>query len=321
MSEPRITLDQWRALIAVVDEGGYAPAAEALDKSQSAISYAVQKLESTLELRAFTLQGRKAVLTPAGELLYRRARALVSEAQALEDAARHLSQRHEAEIRIAVEAIFPTWLMLSCLAEFSEQFPDTRVELYETVLTGTDEAMLEKRVDLAIAGRLPPGFLGHHLMRPRFVPAAHPDHPLHQLGRTLDFRDLRRHRQLVIRDSGNRRADEGWLGSEQRWTLSHFAASIHAACQGHGFSWYPEEKIRNELRDGRLKVLPVEGGERFADLYLVFTDQDYAGPAVRHLGDILRRRVTELCREERSRGGNLTACANRLISATRSPDE
>src|SRR5690606_13162988 len=150
---------------------------------QSAISYAIQKLETTLNLRAFALQGRKAVLTPAGELLYRRARALVSEAQSLEAAATHLAERHEAEIRIAVEAIFPTWLMLECLGELGGRFPDTRVELYGTVLTGTDEAMLEKRVDLAIAGRLPPGFLGSHLMRARFVPVARPDHPLHQLGR------------------------------------------------------------------------------------------------------------------------------------------
>jgi DNA-binding transcriptional LysR family regulator len=306
MTEPKITLEQWRALLAVVDEGGYAAAAEALDKSQSAISYAIQKLETTLDLRAFALQGRKAVLTPAGELLYRRARALVNEAQALEAAATHLAQRHEAEIRIAVEAIFPTWLMLECLAEFGQSFPDTRVELYETVLTGTDEALLEKRVDLAIAGRLPPGFLGNHLMRARFVPVAHPEHPLHQLDRELDFRDLRRFRQLVIRDSGNRRIDSGWLGSEQRWTLSHFATSIQAACSGQGFAWYPEWKIRNELDTGRLKMLPLrEGAERFADLYLVFTDQDYAGPGVRHLGDILRRRVGALCREVEATGEQL----------------
>ena len=45
-SMPRVTLDQWRALVAVVDAGGYAQAAEALHKSQSAVTYAVQKLES-----------------------------------------------------------------------------------------------------------------------------------------------------------------------------------------------------------------------------------------------------------------------------------
>ena len=67
----KITLDQWQALIAVVDEGGYAAAAEALDKSQSAISYAVQNIETELGVRAFALEGRRAKLTETGRLPYR----------------------------------------------------------------------------------------------------------------------------------------------------------------------------------------------------------------------------------------------------------
>jgi DNA-binding transcriptional LysR family regulator len=295
----QITLEQWRALLAVVDEGGYAAAAEALNKSQSAISYAVQKLESGLGVRVFALAGRRAVLTPAGELLCRRARLLVAEAAELEKVAARLEQRFEAEIHVAVEAIFPTWLMLDCLAELAQDFPDTRVQLYETVLTGTEEALLERRVDLAISGRVPVGFLGDAVMRTRFVPVAAPSHPLHQLGRQLTYQDLRGHRQLVIRDSGARRIDAGWLGSEQRWTLSNFASSIRAACQGMGFAWYPEDKIAAELARGELTVLPMrEGGERFAELYLIYTDRDYAGPASRQLGEILRRRVAQRCRQK-----------------------
>jgi DNA-binding transcriptional LysR family regulator len=298
-ASPQITLEQWRALLAVVDEGGYAAAAEALNKSQSAISYAVQKLESGLGVRVFALEGRRAVLTPAGELLCRRARLLVSEAAELEKVAARLEQRFEAEIHVAVEAIFPTWLMLDCLAELAQDFPDTRVQLYETVLTGTEEALLERRVDLAISGRVPVGFRGDAVMRTRFVPVATPSHPLHQLGRQLTYQDLRGHRQLVIRDSGVRRIDAGWLGSEQRWTLSNFASSIRAACQGMGFAWYPEDKIAAELASGALMVLPMrEGGERFAELYLIYTDRDYAGPASRQLGEILRRRVAERCRQK-----------------------
>lgn len=76
----KITLDQWQALLAVVDEGGYANAAEALDKSQSAISYAVQKIETELGVRAFSLEGRKAKLTETGQMLYRQAKVLVEEA-------------------------------------------------------------------------------------------------------------------------------------------------------------------------------------------------------------------------------------------------
>jgi DNA-binding transcriptional LysR family regulator len=42
---PTISLEQWRALVAVVDEGGYAAAAEGIHKSQSAVTYAVQQVE------------------------------------------------------------------------------------------------------------------------------------------------------------------------------------------------------------------------------------------------------------------------------------
>ncbi|HAS30286.1 MAG TPA: LysR family transcriptional regulator, partial [Alcanivorax sp.] len=83
----KITLDQWQALIAVVDEGGYAAAAEALDKSQSAISYAVQKIETELGVRAFALEGRRAKLTETGSLLYRQAKVLVDEAGRIENTA------------------------------------------------------------------------------------------------------------------------------------------------------------------------------------------------------------------------------------------
>jgi DNA-binding transcriptional LysR family regulator len=292
MSDPQVTLDQWRALLAVVDAGGYAQAAEALHKSQSAVSYAVQKLETTLNVRVFRLAGRKAALTPAGELLCRRARALLHEAQALEDAASLLNERYEPEIQVAVEAIFPTWLMLECLAALAQDFPLTRVELYETVLTGTDEALLARQVDLAIAGRVPVGFLGNHLTRARFIPVASPDHPLHQMKRTLSYQDLRQYRQIVIRDSGSRRADAGWLGAEQRWTVSNFPTSIRATCQGMGFAWYPEDKIRDELASDKLMMLPLaEGGVRYADLYLIYTDFDYAGPATRRLGELLTQRA------------------------------
>src|SRR5688572_26252790 len=177
---PHITLDQWRALLAVVDAGGYAQAAEALNKSQSAVTYAVQKLQSVLGVKAFELQGRKAVLTPTGQLLYRRARALLEDAGGLENAARKLSAGWEAEIRVVMESVFPTWLMLKCLDQFGFESPHTRIELIESVLGGTLETLLQGEADLAIANSIPTGFSGEPLIRLRFVLAAHPDHALHR---------------------------------------------------------------------------------------------------------------------------------------------
>ena len=296
MENQYITLEQWRTLIAVVDTGGYAQAAEVLHKSQSSVTYAVQKIELLLGVKAFEIQGRKAILTPTGQFLYRRARALLDESSALERAARRLSAGWEAEIRIAAEVVFPTWLLLDCFDKLGKESPHTRIELIESVLAGTSEALLTGAADMAIANTVPPGFLGVPLMHARFIPAASPSHPLHHLGRDVTMEDLRHHRHLVIRESGTRRDTKTALDVTRRWTVSHPATSIEAARRGFGFAWYPEEKILKELQDGTLKPLPMgAGGERFVQLYLVLADPDSAGPGTRRLAEIIQNEVSTTC--------------------------
>lgn len=303
---PRISLEQWRCLVMVVEAGGYAQAAERLNKSQSSVTYAVQKLQSQLKVRAFEVQGRKAVLTPAGQMLYRRARLLLEEAGGIERAARKVSAGYESEIALAVEILFPTWLLTQCLERFGAESPHTHIEIYETVIEGTTELILQGGVDLAIAPRVPPGYTGEPLTLVRFVPVAHPDHPLHRLGRELTMRDLRKHRHLLVRDTSTvRRKSSGTIEAEQRWTFTNMSTSIGAASRGHGFAWFPEHKIRSELAEGSLKVLPLRGGqERYLQLYLVIADRDAAGPGVLRLAEVIREEVTGTC----GAGGHAQQC-------------
>lgn len=292
-----ITLEQWRTLITVVESGGYAQAAEVLHKSQSSVTYAVQKIESLLDVKAFEMQGRKAILTPTGQFLYRRAKALLEESRALERAAKRLSAGWEAEIRIAAEILFPTWLLLGCLDSLGKDSPHTRIEVIESVMGGTSEALLQGLVDLAIVAQIPPGFLGAPLIRLRATAVASPEHPLHKLGRPLTLDDLKAYRHILIRESGSKRTTNvQTVDVTQRWTVSHSATSIEAVRSGYGFAWFPDEKIRAELQDGSLKPLPLrDGGERFMQLYLVLADPDAAGPGTLRLAEILREHVASEC--------------------------
>jgi DNA-binding transcriptional LysR family regulator len=297
MATPRITLDQWAALVAVVEHGGYAPASRQLHRTQSTVTYTIQKLEEQLGLRVFERHGRRSVLSAAGQVLYRRGKALLDDANRIERSAVGLAQGWEAEIRLAVDAIFPTWLLLRALGAFGAERPEIRIELVEAVLGGVEEAITEGRVDFIIGTLVPGGFAGDALMQVRFVCATAPSHPLHQLGRAVDIDDLRAHRHLVVRDSSARRARSGGWLNERRWTVSNKATSIRAACMGLGYAWFAEENIREELDSGALQRLPLTAGaERFAMLYLVYADRVAAGPGTRRLVEILREHVADSCR-------------------------
>jgi DNA-binding transcriptional LysR family regulator len=285
---PRITLEQWAAFKAVVDEGGYAQAAEALNKSQSSISYAITRLNELLPHPALQIEGRKAVLTASGTVLYRHAKTLLDQAQATEQTAHYLANGWETTLTLVTDALTPLPKVLCALQAFSEMCTLTRVKVLETSLSGTDEAVLNRECDLAIMPRVPPGFLGDPLPMVYMVAVAHRDHPLAQMT-SISEAELKNHRQIVVRDSGlKREQDAGWLGAEQRWTFSHFATSVDAVRRGLGFAFLPRHRIAADLAAGKLVPLPLEiGAERQINLSLVTTNPNHAGPATRALVKIL----------------------------------
>src|SRR5580698_3715913 len=98
MSVPRTTLEQWAVLATVIDRGGFAQAGQALHRSQSAVSYAVSRLQDSLGIALLSIQGRKAVLTPHGQTLLRRARPLLQDLSTLEALALSLERGWESQL-------------------------------------------------------------------------------------------------------------------------------------------------------------------------------------------------------------------------------
>jgi len=280
---PKISLEQWATFKAVVDEGSYAAAAEVLNKSQSTVSYSISKMEERLPSPVFEQQGRKSSLTEFGRSLYRHASHLLEQALRVDQTADYLASGWESEVVLAVDAIAPLPHVFCGLQNFSLENPGTRVKLLETTLSGTDESLLRREADIVITARVPPGFLADYYGVIHRVPVASPNHPLFDEPVPISEEVLKNHRQIVVRDSGiQREQDAGWLGSEQRWTVSHFSSSIDAVKAGLGFAFIPQEKIRHELGVGLLKVLPVVSGlSQPVTLFVVMASQSHAGPATK----------------------------------------
>lgn len=290
MAIPKTTLEQWAVLRAIVEHGSFAAAAETLHRSQSAISYAVARLQEQIGTPLLVIEGRKAQLTETGKSLLKRANNLLSDAQHLEELARSMSKGWEPEIRLVADLAFPTPLLLQALERFAPRCPNTRVQLKEVVLSGADEAVLAGEADIVIGGRVPVGHLGDPLLQVEFIAVAHHQHPLHLLERELTTDDLARELQVVIRDSGTRAPiDSGWLGAAQRWTVSSMATSLAVVSAGLGFAWLPRHLLQTQLDSGELKPLPLKTGQRrFATLYLMFGRPQNIGPAAQQLAEVLR---------------------------------
>ncbi len=298
MKIPRGTLEQWQVLQAIVECGGYAQAAEALHRSQSSVSYMVAKLQEQLGVELLQMDGRRARLTSQGELLLRRARELLDHAFALEELALSMNTGWEAELRFAVDSLFPSALLVEILREFEPLARHTRLHLEEVILSGAEDVLLEKRADIVIANRVPAGFLSDPLMEIEFIAVAHPAHPLHALERSVGEDDLTRHLHIVVRDSGHLNPrDAGWLGSTQRWTVTNPVTRMEMICGGLGFGWLARHKIADQLESGSLKALPLRSGQkRRISLALVVANAERPGPAACQLVSIIRSTVARHAR-------------------------
>lgn len=296
---PKTSADQWVALAAVVDNGGYAGAAEALDRSQSAVSYQVSQLQRALGCRLLELQGRRAVLSTQGEVLLARARDLLEQWHALENYAHSLARGFEATLKLVVDVAFPRARLLAALELFQTRCPQTRLDLSEAVLSGAEEAIVDgaayASADVVVTSRVPSGFLGDWLYETVFLACASPSHPLHALGRSLTAHDLEQQQQVVLRDSGERAPrDEGFLGAQTRWTVGSLEASVAIVEAGLAFAWLPEHAIAASLAAQRLQVLPLQAGaSRNVPLYIVLVQPARAGPAAQAMLELLHRHALD----------------------------
>ena len=279
----RSTIEQWRMFKAVAEHGGFQQAADVIYKSQSSIHHAVHKMEELLGVTLFQVEGRKTMLTAAGEQLLRRVNYLLAEAERMENVALNLKSGVESSLNIAVDEAFPRDKLFQVLAAVSAEYPLIRIELLETILTGANELLRQGKADIALSPFTLPDNLSEDICQVEFIAVAGREHPLNLPPRELTLEELKTCRQIVIRDSAlEQKKDVGWLGSDQRWTVSHVGTSIELLRKNLGFAWLPLTAVQPFLDDGSLVPLQLpRGAKRSATFYLNFNDADTLGPVAR----------------------------------------
>lgn len=256
-----ITIEALEVLDAIDRKGSFAAAAEELYRVPSAITYTVQKLELDLGVTLFRREGRRSVLTPAGQELLTEGRHILAATAALAESAKRVASGWEPRLNIAVESYFPLEALYPLLQEFYQIYPDIEFNLYEEVLAGSWDALLSGRADLVVgAPDLPPGQKGittAPLMELDSVLVAAAGHPATQLPQPLGREDLDQFRSVVARDSSRNLAQlsRGLQTKKSVLSVPNMEAKIRAHCQGLGVGTVPRYRVVELLASGDLVEL------------------------------------------------------------------
>src|SRR3954451_13714349 len=148
MNRPTLDPDLLRAFVAVVDHRSFTRAAKLLNRTQSAISSQIKRLESQV---GQTLLDRSTVhvdVTPSGESLVGYARRILSLG---EEAVRRLHEHQlEGRVRLGVMEDYGTIHMPGLLKSFSLAYPAVEIRM-ETGLTSTMLDRVGLDFDIVIA--------------------------------------------------------------------------------------------------------------------------------------------------------------------------
>ncbi|MFN9475027.1 LysR substrate-binding domain-containing protein [Acidovorax sp.] len=121
---------QW--FVRVVDHGGFAAAARALEVPKSTLSKRVAQLEATLGVRLIQRSSRVFVVTDTGQAFYRHAAAMLIEAEAAENVVRGLQAEPAGIVRITASVTTAQLVLADLLPALAARHPRLQVMLHAT---------------------------------------------------------------------------------------------------------------------------------------------------------------------------------------------
>ena len=252
---PYSTIEQWSVLRAVIEEGGYARAADALHRSQSSVSYAISQLQKALDVKLLTIEGRRAVLTDVGRTLLTEAMPLIDEFRHLEDRTRSIAQGEPASIRLVVDYLYPKARLYDALGRFSDQHPTVDLHLREVVRRPIG-SLRDDSFDIAVLINSASAQWSELLADIPMITVAHAGHPLAAAVAPIPPTMLRRYPRIVLQgyeEGGETVVEEGKI-----WRMNTVESAIAVIRRGIGFSRLPRHEIEMDLDAGTM--VPIDIG-------------------------------------------------------------
>jgi len=272
--------------VAVVQYGGFSPAARFLGISKSAVSKRISQLEQQLGVKLLHRTTRKLSLTEAGEHYFEHALKANLAARDAEDAVAQLQGEPQGRLRINTPMSFGRLHMAPMIPEFLKKYPKIRIEL---VMDDKVVDLVTGGFDIAIrGGALPDSSLVARRLAPlNSVLCASPEY-LHREGQPQQLDDLLQHNCLSFSYSNdvkewsfskdNQRHSVVVSGSYQ---VNNSEALLEAVRQGLGIARLPTFVAGPDIRAGTLVALFSEYKMPAVEINAVLIERQYMPAKVR----------------------------------------
>ncbi len=293
-----LTLDHMRALVAVAETGSFSAAGKRLDRVQSAVSQSIQAMESTLGVTLFDRSSKTPTLTEAGRAVLCDARAILAQTRALRARAESIVEGLEAELTLAVDALFPMPTLIESLAALRLAFPGLPATVFTEELGGAVRSVRSGTARIAIQPMLggeADDLSVEYLTSIALTPVVSVEHPLAHAPQPVPLEALEPHVQLVLTGRTDfARSLSGGLISRQLWRFADLHTRLEFLLAGFGWCRMPAQLVEPHIAAGRLVRLAVaDEGVTEMRVFAVRERGRSLGRAGRWLIDDLRRRLNE----------------------------
>ena len=295
---PQDSLSDLRAFLAVARERSFTRAAAQLGVSQSALSQTLRGLEVRLGLRLLTRTTRSVAPTEAGERLIRAVGPAFDQIAVGLAALSELRDKPAGNIRLMATENAAASVLWPALARLLPDYPDIKVEI------ATDYGLTDIVAERFDAGVRPGRIVAEGMVAVRISP----DLRMAVVGAPSYFarrprpevpQDLTAHACINLRlptHGGLYAWEFGQGGRELRvrvdgqFVFGNAELILHAALDGFGLAYLPEDRVRMHLTDGRLVRVLDDWCEPFSGYYLYYPNRRQPTPAFALLGEGLRYR-------------------------------
>ncbi|MGF1721945.1 LysR family transcriptional regulator [Vibrio kyushuensis] len=258
-----MTNEQLKAFIAVVEQGSFRKAAKAIFKTQAAVSSSVKNLEEQYGVTLFNRDEYRPTLTQAGEAFFHHAKLTMGHFNQLDNIGKQLSMGIEPKFTIVVSIAFHLPPLLTKLKPIIDSFPSTQFKIYTESLNGVVERIDREEADLAFGPEI--GLNIEHERLPVakavMINVAAPDYFPSALNDVISLRDVAQHDQIVTRDSAQYKNKASFHTTDDRaaWSVNDFTTKKDLILAGLGWGGLPEYLIKDDIAQGCLIPINVEG--------------------------------------------------------------